>query len=146
MLKYFFCLPIVLLQIPIEVARRQVVEINNNANSFHPSEPKIETTHAKQAPKVDPIKAYQKEAEKDASVSKQLSKMEMEHLIANLNEEISLISTDLRFGYNDTAEMLQVSIINKKTDEIIRRFPTEEAVSLMSSMKEFIGLLFDKEG
>lgn len=146
MLKYFFYLSIVLLQITIEVARRQIVEITNNVNNFRSSEPTVEATHAKQAPKVDPIKAYQKEAEKDAAVSKELSKMEMEHLIANLNDEISLISTDLRFGYNDTAEMLQVSIIDKKTDEIIRRFPTEEAVSLMTSMKEFIGLLFDKEG
>jgi len=146
MLKYFFCLPIVVLQIAIEVARRHVVEINNNVNNFRSSEPTIDTTHTKQSPKVDPIKTYQKEAEKDAAVSKQLSKMEMEHLVANLNEEISLISTDLRFGFNDTAEMLQVSIINKKTDEIIRRFPTEEAVALMSSMKEFIGLLFDTEG
>ena len=119
------------------------MEVNNNVKSIHTPEP---STHTKQAPKADPIKAYQKEAEKDAAVSKKLSKMEMEHLIANLNDEISLISTDLRFGFNDTAEMLQVSIINKKTDEIIRRFPTEEAVSLMSSMKEFIGLLFDKEG
>ena len=120
------------------------MEVNtNNANNVHPSEPSV---HAKQTPKADPIRTYQKEAEKDAAVSKQLSKMEMQQLIANLNDEISLISTDLRFGYNDTAEMLQVSIINKKTDEIIRRFPTEEAVTLMTSMKEFIGLLFDTEG
>ena len=119
------------------------MEIKNNVNNF----PKMDqSSHAKHTPKADPIRAYQKEAEKEAAVSKKLSKMEMEHLIANLNDEISLISTDLRFGFNDTAEMLQVSIINKKTDEIIRRFPTEEAVSLMSSMKEFIGLLFDKQG
>ena len=120
------------------------MEITNNVNNNFP---KVDQgSQSTPAPKLDPIKAYQKEAEKDAAVSKKLSKMEMEHLIANLNDEISLISTDLRFGFNDTAEMLQVSIINKKTDEIIRRFPTEEAVSLMSSMKEFIGLLFDKQG
>jgi flagellar protein FlaG len=119
------------------------MEITNNVNSFSQSD---QNSNTSKAPKVDRIKAYQQEVERDAVVSKKLSKMEMEKLIANLNDEISLISTDLRFGYNDTAEMLQVSIINKKTDEIIRRFPTEEAVSLMSSMKEFIGLLFDKQG
>lgn len=124
------------------------MEISNNTNNFHNMEQKAPPKQAplKQAPKTDPIKAYQKEAEKEATVSKQLSKMEMEHLVANLNDEMSLISTDLRFGFNDQAEMLQVSIINKKTDEIIRRFPTEEAVALMTSMKEFIGLLFDTQG
>lgn len=127
-----------------DIHRRHVMEVNNNStNNFHSSEPSVPV---KKAPKVDSIKAYQKEAEKEAALSKQLSKTEMEQLVANLNDEISLISTDLRFGYNDTAEMLQVSIINKETDEIIRRFPTEEAVALMTSMKEFIGLLLDKKG
>ena len=119
------------------------MEIKNNVNNFRQPD---QSSHTPRASKVDPIKTYRDEVEKDAAVSKKLSKMEMERLIADLNDEISLISTDLRFGYNDTAEMLQVSIIDKKTDEIIRRFPTEEAVSLMSSMKEFIGLLFDKQG
>jgi len=120
------------------------MEVNNNVSNTHATETHVPSKQT--PPKADPIRTYQKEAEKDASVSRQLSKMEMQKLIADLNDEISLISTDLRFGFNDTAEMLQVSIINKKTDEIIRRFPTEEAVALMSSMKEFIGLLFDTEG
>ena len=119
------------------------MEITNKPNNFTQADHASKPVHT---PKADPIQAYRKEAEKDAVVSKTLSKMEMQRLVANLNDEISLISTDLRFGFNDTAEMLQVSIINKKTDEIIRRFPTEEAVTLMSSMKEFVGLLFDKEG
>ena len=99
-----------------------------------------------EAPKIDPIKAYQQEAKKDAAVSHKLSEMEKERLIANLNQEMSLISHDLRFGFNDTAEMLEVAVINTKTEEVIRRFPTEEAVTLMASMKEFIGLLFDTKG
>lgn len=103
------------------------------------------------APKQEPtqtetIKAYQDDVKRDAQISKQLSKMEMEKLIAGLNDQMSLISTDLRFGFNSTAEMLEVAVINQKTDEVIRRFPTEEAVTLMASMKEFVGLLFDKRG
>lgn len=97
-------------------------------------------------PKVDPVKAYRKEAELEAKKASVLTQKEMEHLIANLNEEISLLRTDLRFGFNSTAEMLQVSVIDTKTEKIIRRFPTEEAVTLMQSMKEFIGLLFDEKG
>jgi len=99
-----------------------------------------------QQPKVDPIKVHRKEAEIDARKETALSRKEMEHLIASLNDEISLLRTDLRFGFNNTAEMLQVSVIDTKTEKIIRRFPTEEAVSLMSSMREFIGLLFDEKG
>ena len=115
----------------------------NTQTSNQPAQPTF--TKPLEKPKADPIKMYQKEVERDSHISKKFSESEMKRLIADLNEEMSLISTDLRFGYNNQAEMLQVSIINKKTNEIIRRFPTEEAVSLMTTMKEFIGVIFDKE-
>lgn len=115
-----------------------------NATSNHFADRKAHVESSK--PKVDPIKVYRKEVEQDAQKATALSRREMEHLIANLNDEISLLRTDLRFGFNSTAEMLQVSVIDTKTEKIIRRFPTEEAVTLMSSMREFIGLLFDEKG
>lgn len=119
------------------------MDISNKVSNFNQPAP---STFTKQEPKADPIKVYQKEVERDSHISKKFSESEMKRMIADLNEEMSLISTDLRFGYNSQVEMLQVSIINKKTNEIIRRFPTEEAVSLMTTMKDFIGVIFDKEG
>lgn len=118
------------------------MDISNNVGYTSPAQ-----SQPSQAPKADPIKVYQKEAEREAAAAtKQFNETEMKKMIADLNEEMSLISTDLRFGYNSQAEMLQVSIINKRTNEIIRRFPTEEAVTLMTTMKDFIGVIFDKEG
>lgn len=118
------------------------MEIPEKVSSFNQTAPQ---TQSNKAPKVDPIKAYQKELSQDSTASKKLSQVEMKRLVADLNQEMSLISTDLRFGYNDTAEMLQISIIDKKTNEIVRRFPTEEAIALMTTMKNFIGVIFDKE-
>ncbi len=141
MLKFFQNVPIV--RITIKVARRHAMEVQNiSSNNYAETGRSINSDK----PKADPIKAYQKEAEMDAKISRQMSEKEMERLIADLNDQIGMISTDLRFGFNNKAEMLEVSVINKKTDQIIRRFPTEEAVTLMTSMKEFIGLLFDKKG
>lgn len=124
------------------------MEIKNMTNNFYTdhTDNSVKTHVHVDAPKADPIKTYRKEAEKDARVEHKLTQKEMEHLISNLNEEMSRISTDLKFGFNNTAEMLEVSVIDTKTDKIIRRFPTEEAVSLMDTMKKFIGLLFDQKG
>ena len=123
----------------------EVKHITNNYYTDVTDKSNVSTVNIEQ-PKTDPIKTYQKEAEQTAKLDHKLSKKEMEHLIANLNEEMSRITTDLKFGFNNTAEMLEVSVINTKTNKIIRKFPTEEAVSLMDTMKKFVGLLFDQKG
>lgn len=98
------------------------------------------------APKVDQMEVYKKEVEKEGQVSQVLSKKEMERTVEDLNTKMSRISSDLRFGFNDAVEMMEVTVINIQTDKVIRRFPTEDAVKLMASMKEFVGLLFDERG
>ena len=123
----------------------EVKHITNNYYTDVTDKSSVSTVNIEQ-PKADPIKTYQKEAEQTARTEHKLSQKEMEQLIANLNEEMSRISTDLKFGFNNTAEMLEVSVIDTKTNKIIRKFPTEEAVSLMDTMKKFIGLLFDQKG
>ncbi len=73
------------------------------------------------------------------------SEKEIKKLVEDLNDEISLLNTSLRFGV-DKSDVFYVSIIDKKTDKVIRRWPAEEAKSLLPKMKEFTGMLFDTKG
>ena len=41
---------------------------------------------------------------------------------------------------------MMVNVIDANTGEVIRQFPTKEAVQIMTKMKELIGMLFDKKG
>ena len=73
------------------------------------------------------------------------SEKDVRKLVDDLNSEISLLNTSLRFGV-DKSDVFYVSIIDKKTDKVIRRWPAEHAQTLLPKMKEFTGMLFDTRG
>jgi len=73
-------------------------------------------------------------------------KKELEHLTEQLNKEMSPLNTDLEFKYNKKIDNFSVLVIDKKTDKVIREFPTKEALKLMEKMRELVGMLFDKKG
>jgi len=73
------------------------------------------------------------------------SEKDVQKLVKDLNNEISLLNTSLRFGV-DKSDVFYVSIIDKKTDKVIRRWPAEHAQALLPKMKEVTGMLFDTRG
>lgn len=127
-----------------------VTNVNNNfySDALFPDDVKAPTPKAKSKPdQLDVYKENVKEdGKEDGKIARVLSQKEMQNLVNDLNDKMSKISSDLRFGFNDTVDMMEVTVVNLQTDKVIRRFPTEDAVKLMSSMKEFLGLLFDEKG
>jgi len=73
------------------------------------------------------------------------SEKDVQKLVEDLNKEISVLNTSLKFGV-DKSDMFFVSVIDKKTDKMIRRWPAEEANTLLPKVREFTGLLFDTKG
>ncbi len=73
------------------------------------------------------------------------SEKDVRKLVDDLNKEISLLNTSLRFGV-DKSDTFYVSVVDKKTDKVIRRWPAEHAQTLLPKMKEFTGMLFDTRG
>ena len=127
------------------------MDVGNVRNNYYTDSVVPDKAHAKPStksatPKVDQMEVYKQEVKKEGQIAQILSKKEMEGAVEELNTKMSRISSDLRFGFNDTADMMEVTVINVQTDKVIRRFPTEDAVKLMASMREFVGLLFDEKG
>jgi flagellar protein FlaG len=71
---------------------------------------------------------------------------ELTELAAKLNDEIAPLSNDIRFGFSDEIEQMMVNVIDANTGDVIRQFPSKEAIQIMTKMKELIGMLFDKKG
>lgn len=90
----------------------------------------------------------QKEAqdiETDEEVgAKQFSKDDIKNVVNNLNKEVELLETNVRFGYNDKLDGLTVSVYEKDSNKVIRKFPTDEAIELMVKMREINGVIFDR--
>jgi flagellar protein FlaG len=80
-------------------------------------------------------------------VAKEVGSQEkMEALVEQLNDALSPFNTSLKFGFDSKSEDFYVSIIESKTNKLIRRFPAEEAADMLPKMKEFSGMLFDQKG
>ena len=121
------------------VAKQQQTQI-----STHEAKPLIatESNHIQEkAKKVDIVKEIQEE-----NISPKInSKEQVEDLVAKLNEAMSPMSTNLKFGV-DRDDIFYVSVIEQDTNKMIRRFPAEKAASFLPKMQEVTGILFDSKG
>ena len=88
----------------------------------------------------DAAKVNQQE-NKDGVDPKALSKT-----VNDLNQQMDLLNTNITFGYNDKINQMFINVIEKSTGKVIRKFPTEEAMSLSEKMREIVGIIFDKKG
>ena len=73
------------------------------------------------------------------------SQEDVQNLVNQLNKALQPISTDVRFGV-DSQDVFYVSVIDTRTDRVIRRFPAEKAQQVLPKMQEVSGILFDDRG
>jgi len=77
---------------------------------------------------------------------KKITKEELQQLTHKLNKEMEILNPDIKFQFNDKVDELVVNVIDKKTDRVIRKFPSDEALRIMEKMRELVGILFDDKG
>jgi flagellar protein FlaG len=79
----------------------------------------------------------------ESKTQKSGTQEDMEKLVEQLNKSLDPFSTSLRFGYDDT---FFVSVIDTQRNQVLRRFPLEQAEQLLPKMQEVTGILFDHKG
>lgn len=120
------------------VAKMQSSQFARSAETAEVAKQSVQPTHLQQAV-TDAKEATQaKEATRKIS-----STDDMEQLIKQLNHALDPFRTSLRFGYDDN---FFVSVIETKTNKMIRRFPAEEAATILPKIQDLNGFLFDEKG
>lgn len=114
------------------------------------SQVSTQETHGRVAqvqPKVEvPKENLVKDIQDASKVSTKInSKEEVENLVAELNNAMAPMNTNLRFGV-DNNDIFYVSVIESETSKMIRRFPAEKAAEFLPKMQEVTGMLFDSRG
>jgi flagellar protein FlaG len=76
-------------------------------------------------------------AQKD-SVKQTIAQMndKLTQQVSKMNEYVQSIQRDLNFSVDDSSGEVVVKVFNRHTNELIRQFPTEEALRLAERMKE----------
>jgi len=75
-----------------------------------------------------------------------ITKEKLQDLTAKLNKEMAPLNPDIKFQFNDKVNELVVNVVDKHTDKIIRKIPSDEALKIMEKMRELVGALFDDKG
>ncbi len=85
-------------------------------------------------------------ANNDQKTTETTSQEQMNQLIDQLNQSLNPFNTSLRFGFDNKSDDFFVSVVDTKSNRMLRRFPVEQAEQLLPKMQEVNGLLFDQKG
>jgi len=73
-------------------------------------------------------------------------KKKIEEVTEELNKEMDILNTTIRFHFDDKTDEIYVTVIDTKDNRVIRQIPSEEAMKLAAKMRELVGMLFDERG
>ena len=76
---------------------------------------------------------------------------EQEHLPAekakkmtdSINRFMESTNTNLRFQYHEELQEYYVTIVDSKTDEVIKEIPSKKLMDIYAAMRDFLGVLVD---
>ncbi len=129
------------------VSTPQQSQLSTKTSIIEKQTPEIEVQiKPKEKEEISKIDVLQKIENDDRKIDFTInSKEQMDELITELNEAVSPMNTSLEFGV-DKDNIFFVAVMDKETNQMIRRFPAEKAVSFLSKMQEVTGILFDSKG
>ena len=124
------------------------MEVNTNgiAQQNSPIQEQTKSTRIKSAP-IQEVKTQVENTQEKSNQGQPLTKeSEVQNLVDTLNESLNPFNTSIRFGFDNQDSVFFVSVIDSNTNDVIRRFPAEQAQSLVAKMNEIVGIIFDEKG
>lgn len=83
-------------------------------------------------------------AKEEKTTTQPLNEEAVNEITDELNELMEKINCDIAFEYHKDVNMMSVSMIDKKTDEVIKELPPEEMIENIKKAREWIGAFLDK--
>ncbi len=128
------------------VARQQQSQVNPQASQEKVIEQMQATQHISQSQMHQDNDEVKQMQDTSSSASKEInSQKDIDDLVKKLNEAISPLNTNVKFGV-DQNDIFYVAAFDSKTDKMIRRFPAKQAQDFLPKMQEVTGILFDSKG
>ncbi len=128
------------------VARQQQSQVNPQASQEKVTEQMQATQHISQSQMHQDDDGVKQMQDTSSSASKEInSQKDIDDLVKKLNEAISPLNTNVKFGV-DQNDIFYVAAFDSKTDKMIRRFPAKQAQDFLPKMQEVTGILFDSKG
>lgn len=94
--------------------------------------------------KVSEVQAIPQQTEQPAE-DKQLPIEKAQQMTDSMNKFLESANTQLRFKLHNELNEYYVTIVDAKTDEVVREIPSKKLMDMHAAMKEFVGLLIDRK-
>ncbi|MDW0111465.1 flagellar protein FlaG [Sporosarcina aquimarina] len=95
--------------------------------------------------KVTKVEAINAQAQKQPSSERDLTAKEAKEVTESMNKFLESVDTQLRFKLHDELHEYYVTIVDSKTDEVVREIPSKKLMDMHAEMKKFLGLLIDRK-
>ena len=117
---------------------------------FSAANKQLKVPSEQKVPNIEPLRPVETKAHinslRDNKQNEEEIKETLTKRIVSLNQQMDILNTNVKFGFNDKINAMYVNVMEKHTGKTIRKIPTEEAMSLAEKMKEIVGIIFDKKG
>lgn len=72
-----------------------------------------------------------------------LSAEKAKKMTESMNRFMETTNTDLRFQYHEELKEYYVTIVDSKTNELVKEIPSKKLMDMYASMRDFLGLMVD---
>ena len=86
----------------------------------------------------------QQRTEDNSSQNQQLEREQLEKVAQQLQEFMGEMSRSLQFQVDEDSGRDVIKVLDKSTGDVIKQYPSEEVLSLVSKLSETAGLLIDQ--
>ncbi|MFI8687997.1 flagellar protein FlaG [Rossellomorea sp. NPDC077527] len=93
---------------------------------------------------VQQIQAQERHHEKTPT-KEPVTKEKIEDVVHGMNEFMATSNTHLKFEFHDKLKEYYVTIVDDRTQEIVKEIPAKKMLDMHAAMTEFVGLLIDKK-
>jgi flagellar protein FlaG len=115
------------------------ITIANNLSADSQLKPVEKVESVPQAKSVTPEKQEQHQQQG------QQSREKTEKVIASMNDFLKASNSHLKFEFHDDLQEYYVTLVDDKTNEVIREIPSKKLLDMYAAMTEYVGLLVDKK-
>ncbi|WP_252502410.1 flagellar protein FlaG [Sporosarcina sp. Marseille-Q4943] len=115
------------------------------ANGTQQMSAKVESATPDRGVAVTEVQAISVQNQQQSGEERQLPVEKAHQMTDSMNKFLESVNTQLRFKLHNELKEYYVTIVDSKTDEVVREIPSKKLMDVYAAMKEFVGLLIDRK-
>jgi len=117
----------------------------DGGTTMHHASVSVEKVALNKEVTVVPVQAVVEKVQPQADQEQQLPADKAKQMTDSMNTFLESANTQLRFKFHEKLNEYYVTIVDSKTDEVIREIPSKKLMDIHAAMREFVGLLVDRK-